>query len=151
MKYTIRKGKHFANFTINRLFPFACKKLSGSVIFDSNCLVPGEVDGWNKLTGITSFKIHKNSGRLVWKSFENRIQLAGYVYYKGVRNWRTITEIPHGTWFGYSVEYIDKHWRFTVNGKTIVMNGEMGFCKFRCYPFYGGQSKAPARMVIKLK
>jgi len=150
MKYTIRKGHHYC-FTINRLWPFTKTKLKGNVIFDHNCLVKGDKPGHNKLTGITSFKIHKNSGRLVWESNGKSIDLYGYVYDNGSRTEIYITSLLLNTWFGYSIEHRGGNWYFTVNGKTVVIHGNIGFWKFKCFPYFGGVSTAPKTMTIKLK
>jgi len=150
MKYKIKKGKHFAQFTINRLFPFTCSKISGSVMFDSNCLVKESIPGWNKLTGISGTKIHKDSGRLVWRSKGNQISIAGYVYNNGERKEIEITTIPVNMWFSYKIEHYKDVWRLSVGGKVVIMSGNLGFFKFRCYPYFGGQSTAPVDMVIEL-
>ena len=71
MKYTIKKGKHFANFTLNRLFPFTRKRIKGKIMFSNECWhnkdsIPHT--GWNKAVGIAQmFGVHTNSGRLVWQ------------------------------------------------------------------------------------
>ena len=148
MKYTIEKGNHYSNFTINRLFPFVGKTVKGSVKFSEECLQQGQQSGWNKLTGISSLDIHKNSGRLVWMSNGNAIRIAGYVYKDGERRDQGICTIPSGKWFSYSIKYSHKSWIFSINGNRIIMSGDMGILKLRAYPYFGGQSTAPTKMTI---
>lgn len=150
MKYKIKRGNHFANFTWNRLFPFVPNKISGVVHFSYSSLIKELIPGWNKLTGISSFKIHENSARLVWRSDGGKINIAGYVYYNGVRNEMLITSLQPGIYYKYSIEYKYRSWIITINNKTIIMPGKIGFCKFRCYPFFGGRSTAPEDIYIEL-
>ena len=51
MKYKIRKGNHYADFTLSRLWPFSTKKQTGGLYFEASCataFVP--TPGWNKVT-----------------------------------------------------------------------------------------------------
>jgi hypothetical protein len=150
MKYIIKKGKHFAKLTWSRLFPFVGKKVEGSVIFSEECLVQGEISGWNKLTGISSLNNHNNSGRLVWMSNGEKIRIAGYVYKDGVRNEREIMQVVPERIYSYSIRYSEGYWIFTIDHKQITMTGKLGFWKFRQFPFFGGQSTAPVTMELWL-
>lgn len=151
MKYTIKRNHHFANFTINRLFPFVGKKIKGRVLFDGACLTEGEIAGWNKLTGITSSKIHENSGRLVWRSDGQKINIAAYVYENGVRNEKIIISTHPNIWTPFEIKYSNGYWVMSVLYKEVVLSGKMGFWKFRCYPYFGGQSTAPVTMQIEIR
>lgn len=150
MKYTIKQGNHFADFTINRLFPFCCNKRSGTVKFSSSCLIQGDIPGWNKLTGISSTKIHDNSGRLVWRSDGSRIMIAGYVYNNGIRSEMLITSLQVGLWYDWKVRYQNDYYFFSIAGIEISMQGSLSGLKFKCYPYFGGQSTAPVDMIINV-
>jgi len=150
VKYNIKRGKHFANFTLNRLFPFTGKSLKGNVRFSYNCLSPEVIPGWNKLTGISSLKIHNNSGRLVWRAQKGKIMIAGYVYKDGRRNEMLITSLLPDIFYPYSVEYKKGVWVFSINGTTVMMPGALGFWKFKCFPYFGGKSTAPEDLVIHI-
>ena len=150
MKYIIKKGRHYANFTINRLFPFTSSSIKGSVKFSKECLVQGDISGWNKLCGITSPKIHENSGRLVWMSDGELIRIAAYVYKDGVRKSVEIIKLPVEMYFSYSIKYTHNTWVFTINGYKVILPGSLGFFKFKAYPYFGGQSTAPIQMSINL-
>jgi hypothetical protein len=153
MKYTIKKGRHYATFTINRLFPFSSRSKEGSIKFSKECLEEGDISGWNKLTGIASAEIHKNSGRLVWRSNGNSIMISGYVYMNGVRREMLITSIDVDKWYDFSIEYSNKVWRFSVNGRQILMSGYLpsNVLNFKCFPYFGGQSVAPQTMYVWVK
>lgn len=150
MKYIIKKGRHFANFTINRLFPFTCSEIEGTVLFSKECLVEGNISGWNKLIGITSLNNHKNSGRLVWMSDGTKIRIAGYVYKDGSRNEKEIIRIDADRSYKYSVKYSNGHWVFSIDYKDVIMTGKLGFLKFKQFPFFGGQAVAPITMKLWL-
>ena len=150
MKYTIKKGHHFANFTFNRLFPFVGKKQSGSVMFSKECLIEGKIRGHNKLAGISSLKVHTNSGRLAWESDGFKIRIYGYVYKNAVRTEQLITSLDTEKYYKYSVELTGSRWRFGINGLVAYIDGNLGFFKLRCYPFFGGLSTAPVTMSINL-
>ena len=139
MKYTIKKGRHYAAFTINRLFPFSSRSKEGSIKFSKECLASAE--------------IHKNSGRLVWRSNGNSIMISGYVYMNGVRREMLITSIDVDKWYDFSIEYSNKVWRFSVNGRQILMSGYLpsNVLNFKCFPYFGGQSVAPQTMYVWVK
>ena len=151
MKYLIKKGKHYAKFTINRLFPFVGRKIGGKVKFDMACLTEAKPSGWNKLTGITGFSIHKNSGRLVWRSDGSKILIAGYVYNKGVRKDIKFTSVMVDRFYNFSINQVGALWAFSIDDKVIRMDGDIGFWKLRAYPYFGGRAVAPCEMVITIK
>ena len=148
MKYIIEKGKHFAKFTINRLFPFVGKEISGTFIFSKECLVQGDVSGWNKLTGISGLRIHNNSGRLVWMSNGSKIRIATYVYVNGVRSTKEVAQVDVDRIYSYSVRYSNGYWIMTIDHRVHTVYGKLGFFKFRCHPYFGGVSKSPITMSL---
>ena len=148
MKYTIKKGRHFANFTINRLFPFSSKIDKGTVKFSKECLAIAPISGHNKLTGIAGFDNHKNSGRLVWQSDIARIAIWGYVYKDGIRTEKYITSLEVDKEYYYEVEFIMDKWFFEINNNVVSLAGNLGFWKFKQYPYFGGLSPAPLTMSI---
>ena len=148
MKYTIKSGKHYANFTLDRLFPFCGKKLSGRVKLSLNCLHEGEISGWNKLTGISEIDNHNNSGRLVWMSNGSKIRIAGYVYKNGQRKEKEFALIDVEKWYDFKVEFKDMYWRFSIDDNVIFLPGELKGWKFKQFPYFGGRSTAPFTMNI---
>ena len=150
MKYIIKKNRHYSSFNIGRLFPFTGNRIAGTFNFSEECLVQGEVSGHNKLTGISSFRIHNNSGRIVWQSDGINIKVWGYVYKDGVRKEQYITSVNVNTLNRYVVSYRNGAWLFSVNDKTVVLSGKLGLWKTRAYFYFGGQSTAPITMSVNI-
>ncbi len=153
MNYTIKRNKHFCNWTIDRLQPFATKRAGEFIIPLDNHYSKALVhnSGWNKLTGIGQiFGIHTNSGRLVWQPNWNKpgyFTIAGYVYDNG-GTWKAIeiANVKAGDWIDYKVEHTSGTWRFTVNGVTVLMSGKKPFLPLKRYPYFGGKDKAYYKM-----
>ena len=151
MKFKIKKGRHYSSFSLNRLLMFVRSKVSGTARFSYDCLKPVPIVGWNKLTGMSSWKIHKNSGRLVWRAKDGMILISAYVYKDGIRNEMLITSVLPDRYYKYSVEYINGFYKFTFNGTTVLMvAGKLGKIKFKCFPYFGGKSTAPEDLVIHI-
>jgi len=148
MKYTIKKGRHFATLTWNRLFPFSSKIDKGTVKFSKECLAIAPISGRNKLTGIAGLDNHKNSGRLVWQSDGAMIKIWGYVYKDGVRTEKYITSLEVEKEYEYEVEFADGRWIFEIKGNITSLPGKIGFWKFKQYVYFGGLSPAPLTMSI---
>ena len=159
MIFEIKKNRHYSQFNIDKLQPFATKRV-GKVIFSKECWYHRsevEYTGWNKLTGIAQlFGVHKNSGRLVWQpDFNNpgSIEIAGYVYSNGGK-WvaKKISYAICGVEYDYSVQYNSalKWWVFKFNSHVIFMSGKKPSIMRKCFPYFGGKSKAPETMTIKL-
>lgn len=149
IEYKIKKGKHYSNFTLNRLWPFANIR-EGELMIPSDDWYPKSTvqnHGWNKLIGLAQlFGIHTNSGRLVYKCDYNKVHnftIAGYRYTKGL-SWQTVefASIKGDIWYPYKVEYENGQWVFMINGITIRMNGRAPWFTRKCYPYFGGGDKA---------
>jgi hypothetical protein len=150
MKYKIRKGNHFANFTINRLWPFSSNKIKREIIFGKECWYPKEVvkySGWNKLVGLTGFNIHGRSGRIVWRpdhDNEGYIKLAGYVYNGSHDKWHAVefTEVKTGIPFVAKIFYKNGTWCFIVNQKELCIPGKKPIFFLKAFPYFGGKDTA---------
>jgi len=158
MKFTIKKGKHYSCFNLDKLQPFASKR-KGKVNFSLPCWYPRssvEYTGLNKLTGLAQFLgIHENSGRLVWHpDFENPgiIEIYGYVYSDGERTEKKIDNAVCGAEYEYSVIYSNtmQSWIFEFNGQKLLMGGKRPKLPVKCFPYFGGKSVSPNTMTVKL-
>jgi hypothetical protein len=156
MNYKIRKGRHFANFTFDRLWPFIKgKSIDGTFMFDSSCWYSRDSvknHGWNKLLGVTSIRIHKKSGRLVWQpDFDcpGQIIIATYVYDKGVRKIKEIARVKVKQEVIWIMVFMNL-WTFIVGLETGKVKGSIPWLKFKAFPFFGGKDKAGKTMVIKV-
>lgn len=154
MKYTIRKARHYAKFTINRLWPFTSKCVEGKFKFSKQCWYQRkevEHTGWNKLTGISGLRIHRNSGRLVWQPdfYETgKILIAAYIYDKGVRITDQFVSVNTGEEVDYLIIARKGLWSFGVGDHTKSFPGRIPFIKLKTFPYFGERSKAPNTMTI---
>jgi len=151
--YTIKKGWHMSLPLWPRLWPFSKKSISGFVGFNEECFTAIEdIPGWNKLTGISSWRIHKDSARFVWRAKGNSIRIAGYVYSNGVRTEKEITSIYPGDHdFIISLEHNYGSWWFTVNGKKVWIPARKPRGQwFKCFFYFGGRSTAPHTIKIDI-
>ena len=115
MKYTIKKGRHYSNFTLSRLWPFSKRTQEGKLAFSKSCS-EAFVDspGWNKVAGISSVRIHQNSVRLVYQpGGHGRIRIALYAYINGVRYIIEMPIIYDLTTYDYKIS-VDKNGLFEV-------------------------------------
>ncbi len=158
MIYVIKKGRHFAKWSINRLFPFSKVRTRGHIKFSKDgwhSRDAVEHTGWNKIVGIAqAFGIHKNSGRLVWQpDFENEgvLKIAGYRYSNGGK-WHAVhfVDVKVDRWYEYEVKWSDGAWVFTMNYRFTTMSGNKPKLPTKCYPYFGGRSTAPQTMKITL-
>lgn len=137
MKQTIYKGMHF---TLNRSFPFS-KTYSKTFMLASNCWYENST-GWNKVGGLTSFRVHRESVRVAWRpaSDYNKFHLAFYEYHKGERK---ITGL-------FTVNAFER-FDVIIQGGYISINGIAKETKAKNLRFvsefyFGGKDKAPQKM-----
>jgi hypothetical protein len=155
MTYTIKRGRHYCNFTLGRLQPFATKREGQVQIpldnYYSKSLVQNS--GWNKLTGVGQFfGVHTNSGRLVWQpNFDKAgyFRIAGYIYDKGERKEIEFANIKGGDWVDYSVKHKHGQWRFMINGIAIRITGSKPLLPIKLFPYFGGKDSAYYKMKFK--
>lgn len=74
-------------FILKRFKPGMIYQLRSHFKFDSSCEynIGEDQSDVNKLIGFSLGLHHKNSIRLGWRYREGRIEICGYLYYKGVR------------------------------------------------------------------
>ena len=162
MRYIIKKGKHFAKWSWNRLWPFAKIPKQFMVKFGDECWYDNslvENPGYNKLCGFSGLNIHYNSARVVWQpDFDSPgyIKLYGYVYDRG-GNWKAeyIMTVKTEEAFNIFIGYSNGKWVFIVTsyngGKTIEMSGHKPIIKLKAYPYFGGKDTAYHDMTINIK
>lgn len=163
MKYTIKEGKHFCNFTIDKLQPFATKRV-GTFKLDTDCwykATEAQPAGWNKLVGITEISIpftdtgiHWNSGRLVYQALPEYgwFKIAWYVYSGGVRKEKEIGRFKAGHEYDFMVCHTGLVWRFLFDEETYLVEGETPrWSTLKCYPYFGGRARSPRTSHITIK
>jgi hypothetical protein len=157
MKYIIKKGNHFARFNISRLWPFSGSCIRGTIRFDESCWHKRsdiEYTGWNKLTGVSSLLIHRNSGRLVWQPDFNvpgRILIASYVYDRGRRITHPFASCLTGQDVSFMIIAEGGYYSFECNGNITGIRADSPSVLFKCFPYFGGKSTAPHNMSISIK
>jgi hypothetical protein len=169
MRYTIKKGKHYSVFTIDRLLPFTKLPILATVKFHTNCwyeLNEVQYTGYNKLIGASSLNIHNKSGRIVWQPDWHEhgvIRLYGYVY-PGSSKWKAkyIASVRIDEEFDVQINNTNDEWEFIVfkhhksitSVHTIKMLGikPKGIFKYmiKTYPYFGGKSVAPKTINIDI-
>lgn len=149
MKYIIEKGNHYSNFKLTKLQPFSKSTITGRVKFSDSCIIKSDPDGWNKLIGISSLFIHKNSGRLVFRGNGEQILIAAYVYNDGVRSEHQLLKVKPNIWYSFKISYDNGEWFFFMHNQAITMDGNLGCLKFKCHPYYGGLDVAHERTIIE--
>lgn len=164
MRYTIKKGNHYANglnFGI-----FSGKRISKVAVFDNSCKYDlGDVDQLdiNKLYGFSEGFHQTNSARFGWRyNIEtDKIQLLAYVYNNGnvINEWEADTfiiavecQVEISTEIEIDGDYY--FFRATLNGVTIskpisrTVSGYPG--GYLLYPYFGGNKVAPHDILIDL-
>ena len=90
--FSVKKGKH--RFQPRFLEPCS-KSLGFTAMFHDNCLYDLNSEDQadiNKLFGITSLFIHKNSARFGWRAEGDKIRIFAYYYRNGIRGWKEKTD-----------------------------------------------------------
>jgi len=145
--YTIKKGKHRSFYGLNRVgntleFMFTFTK-------EHRYLHLNPSDHYNKLLGITSLFIHKNSARLAWRQLPTgKFQVAAYNYIKGERLITPMMELNENEPMHCVIELRDGHSVFTIHGRyhdseVVVIFPRSKKYGWLTYPYFGGVPKAP--------
>lgn len=163
MIFTIKKGKHFSNQFLYKMYNFFNfkKKVEYIVKFPSSCIYElnkkDQMD-INKLFGFSLGVLHhQNSVRFGWNYLEGKIILHAYCYEDGKRNNSFITRIPLDQEFKLGIFVEENVYTFVVeNLKTnhkskVKMYGKQKFkFGYNLWPYFGGNNPAPHDMSIEL-
>lgn len=155
---TIRHGKH----KIQERRPI---KTDGSLDFEFtfdkshkyyNAANPkGMNDQINKLIGLSSAFIHKDSVRIGWRhSDKDRFVLFAYWYENGIRHSEYITNVKAGSLVQGSIKTFDqlhsiKAW-IIINDQFLEVDIN-NICKWIVFPYFGGKHPAPWDMSFDIK
>lgn len=157
--YTIRKNCHYSRFPFP--IPHVGIKSYGAVaIFWDNCWYPLDTNkeqGLNKLCGFTYGSVHKNSFRIGWQPDflkPGTINLYYYQYINGKRKNGYLCSINTGVAFdilihvGYN--YVAYGIDDNIPAKIVFKDTISKKWGVGCFPYFGGNSKAPHKMKIEL-
>lgn len=130
MIYKIKRGTHKNWFSIR--WPFMFRRFRVDFKLNETMWYPGGGTGWNKLVGVTSLLIHKNSYRIAWRPAEESgmFKLAIYEY---INKERVITPFRG---------------LFKANELVSVMIDKQMYILTGFY--FGGQDKAPHDMQVEI-
>ena len=158
----IYKGLHFG--TLQWLYrPFASSTDEKKVTFnDSNRYeftgdaVSDQAD-INKLFGFTDCFTthHQNSARFGWRWYQNHLELFGYTYVHGKRDYQQIQSVDLNRPVRLKIAVKGSQYEFYVNGeKKIQMKRGCSNAKaygYRLGLFFGGNRVAPHDMSVRFE
>lgn len=145
MKYTIKKGNHYANFTLPKLF---CKDMVRfTFLLTDSCWYENST-GHNKLVGLGAFPHHhKKSIRLTWKPTTEKGWFDIYVYWYNGNGWEAK--------YLFTAEANRTYMVTMYPRRGIVSAGALGMCftdvelpriTYLLRPYFGGRDTAPHNM-----
>lgn len=163
-KYKIKKDNH----RCNRILPkiLFSKSLKFEFIFnDSSFYKFNDIDDFdvNKLIGFNKGfnHHHKNSIRIGWRPYKNRIMLYSYVYDNGNRIIKKILDVDINK--KYLCEIIERknNYIISISEANVFVNiqhrfnipfNNRDFFNFRyvLFPYFGGNKKAPHNMFFEI-
>ncbi len=167
--FQLKRGCHYdSNFTLGPRALNMSTRMDRSVhfqcLFQPSCAYrtvdPSNQLDWNKLMGITTIDIHKNSIRLGWRysPADGKIDLGYYGYIKGTRTMPLITKVDFDTWVDVDITMSASGESVTVNGQTFAVNQSLGLSLFWPTPswilrtaYFGGNETAPQDMAIQVR
>jgi hypothetical protein len=127
---------------------------------------PQNQSDWNKLMGITTNLIHKNSIRLGWSwrppragdPNSGKMALGFYGYIRGQRISQEITRVPLRTWFDCVLRMHNGGLSVKVNGIEVKRDQSLGFSSviptmtwMLQTAYFGGDETAPHDINIRVE
>lgn len=122
--------------------------------------LPSNQGDWNKLMGISTNRIHRNSIRLGWRWLpgESLMQLGFYGYIKGERISAALTKVPLNEWVDVSLRLHNDGLTATAGGVSYIKLAGLGLS--RVIPtmtwvlqtaYFGGDETAPHGIAVQVK
>ena len=152
--FIIKQGHH-ESFSAAR--PFKDSVLKFKAVFDSSAIYSisdtEDISDVNKLFGMTDCGVanHVNSARIGWRWFRDSLQLFAYVYSNGKRTITYMTSAVIGREINCSITVAKDKYLFSINDVSFA---QQRTCyendRFMLYPFFGGNTKAPHNISIKI-
>lgn len=166
MLYTIKKGKHYCQWTLPQ-FHFHATGFKIRFSFDQSCLYSRTEMGqeWadlNKLYGISlGLRHHKNSFRIAWRANDDHIELFSYWYDDGVLHYEKLSDVSVEKEYAIVVDLTDTKASVTLFDKNaikyeysrVVYNKSgrtKNFIGYVLRPYFGGTLPAPKDMSINI-
>lgn len=116
---------------------------------------PGNQEDINKLFGFSDCgtQHHQNSARFGWRYYNGNIELLAYTYSGGNRVYKLLSSVSANTVYTCTLVSKPSEYVFYINGKELAVmpRGCNSGQKFRLYPYFGGDERAPHEVSIKIK
>lgn len=155
--YTIREGTHMSS---QRMTWQTSNRLSFDAVFLESCKYttqdPVNQQDINKLYGFSDCNDNhqKNSARFGWRWYNDTIEVFGYVYNDGERDFEYINSVATGDKHHYDLTMSADKYIFQLDTVIVEMdrtaNCESGFY-YKLFPYFGGDETAPHEIKIKIK
>ncbi len=156
--YTIKKGKHVSG---SRASCFRGQHIRFRAKFDDSAIYtnqnPDNQLDLNKLYGFSdcsAYHHHRNSARFTWRWYEEALEIHAYCYVKGEMQFEYVTTVDLNEFYDYEILAEGNEYIFICNEDTTTMaracSGKGGV-KYRLFPYFGGDEKAPHDITILLK
>lgn len=165
--YCIKKGKHYSYRLADWIkLPFKLAiargtRLSFRFMFSDACLYPmtsNDDYDINKLYGITfGFDEHYRSLRLGWRCIDGKIQIFTYWYSDGKRGYTYLWTVEaNETYLARFNKISNAQYQILLTGSAdnllanaiVNVNSSSDIVKFKLWPYFGGNLKAPQDMKI---
>lgn len=153
--YVIKKGtdcqKHIPELVGN--------KLSYTIMFDSSAIYTiDSVEQYdlNKLFGFSACNTHhhENSARFAWRWLNGNLEIHGYIYENGKRDFFFLQNVQINQWNHYYLENTGSNYIFVLNGQNydrVRMNTCLSATNYELFPCFGGNTLSPHDITIYFK
>jgi hypothetical protein len=154
--YTIKKGKHRSTYSYNTSRDTA---FNWSIIFDSSAIYttqdPANQYDINKLIGWSDCgENHMDySIRFGWRWLNDSLEIHWFQHVNGNFSFAKICSVDLCEPYEYYLLIKDSEYKLCVSGNcvTIGRTCSSDYKKYKLYPYFGGQEKAPHNIKIKIK
>tara|TARA_Y100000361_G_C11159854_1_gene346512 strand:+ start:1357 stop:1902 length:546 start_codon:yes stop_codon:yes gene_type:complete len=154
--YTIKKDKHRSGWRYNTT---RSNNFNIEVIFDESAQYttddPLNQYDVNKLWGVSDCgnDHHENSIRFGWRWLNDSLEILWYKRQLGEFTFEKITSVNLNETINMSLSIKDDKYELTVNGVTKETSRacSMDYKKYKLYPYFGGDEKAPHDITIRIK
>jgi hypothetical protein len=162
--FTVKSGHHHSNHdfiakphlghNVNRALSFTATFAGNASYTTQN---PGNQSDWNKLMGLSTDRIHKNSIRIgwAWNPSLQRVDLAFYGYLDGRRVSQKLTDVALGQPVNCSLQMTNNGLTATADGHSYNLAGSLG----ASFPltwvlhsvYFGGDETAPHDIQVSVQ
>jgi hypothetical protein len=147
--YVILAGKHESD--QSQFIPTQSSRLIFKAKFDQTAkyqtTIASNQEDINKLYGLSDCDSYHqtNSARFGWRWLNNNLEIWGYTYTNGERNYVFINTVPLDIFNEYEIEFTENKYKFRVNGTYATMARSCsGEAKgYKLFPYFGGDEAAP--------